>query len=98
MVDLKCPECSCTIPPDATRCPNCSCRYGDNSVKVPPKSNGNGITLSTVGHATKDEVHGKIFIRASIASVPTRCTFYQCLVALIGIIVTKALVFLVSMQ
>ena len=56
MIDLKCPECGCTIPPDAARCPNCSYKYADNSVKVPPKSNGNGITVSCVGFVTKCEI------------------------------------------
>ena len=49
MVDLKCPECSCTIPPDASRCPNCGHKYDEVVVKVPAKSNGNGITVSVVG-------------------------------------------------
>jgi hypothetical protein len=75
MVDLKCPECSCTIPPDATKCPNCGRKYDEVEVKAPNKSNGNGITVSCVGYATKCAVHGKIYIRASIASAPTRCPF-----------------------
>ena len=75
MIDQKCPECGCTIPPDAARCPNCSYTYTDGAVKVPPKSNGNGITVSCVGFVTKCEVHGKIHIRANVASVPTRCPF-----------------------
>jgi len=75
MVDLKCPECGCPVPPDATRCPNCSYKYDQEPVKVSAKSNGKGITVSCVGYATKCEVHGKIYIRASVASAPTRCPF-----------------------
>ena len=75
MVDLKCPECGFTVPPDANRCPNCSHKYDDVMVKVLAKSNGNCITVSCVGYATKCEVHGKIYIRASVASTPTRCPF-----------------------
>jgi len=62
----------CTVPPDAARCPNCSYKYADSPVKMPPKSNGNGIIVSCVGYATKCEVHGKIYIRATMASAPTR--------------------------
>jgi len=75
MIDLKFPECGCIVPPDAARCPNCSYKYADGAVKVPPKSNGNGITVSSVGFVTRCEVHGKIHIRASVASVLTRCPF-----------------------
>ena len=53
MIDLKCPECGCTVPPDAARCPNCSYKYADGAAKVPPKSNGNGITVSCVGFVTR---------------------------------------------
>ena len=49
MIDLKCPECGCTVPPDAARCPNCSYKYDAGTVKAPAKSNGNGITVSCVG-------------------------------------------------
>jgi len=75
MVGLKCPDCSCTIPPDATKCPNCGHKYGDVISKIPAKSTGSGITVSRVGYAIKCEVHGKIYIKASIASAPTRCPF-----------------------
>ena len=69
MIDLKCPVCGCTIPPDAARCPNCGHKYDEIVVKEPTKSNGNDITVSYVGYATKCEVHEKIYIRASIASI-----------------------------
>jgi len=75
MIDLKCPECGCAVPPDATSCPNCSHKYFDAIAKAPAKRNGNGITVSCVGYATKCEVHGKIYIRATVASAPTRCPF-----------------------
>lgn len=77
MIDLKCPECGCPVPPDATRCPNCSYKYEQTPAKVPAKSNGKGkgITVSCVGYAIRCEVHGKIYIRASVATAPTRCPF-----------------------
>ena len=75
MIGLKCPDCSCTIPPDATKCPNCGHKYDDVMSKIPAKSTGNGITVSRVGYAIKCEVHEKIYIKASIASAPTRCPF-----------------------
>jgi len=75
MTDLKCSECGCTIPPDATKCPNCGHKYDDVSAKVPSKNNGNGITVSCVGYATKCPVHGKIYIRASAAAALAPCPF-----------------------
>jgi hypothetical protein len=75
MVDLKCPECSCTIPPDATRCPNCGHKYDEVVVKTPPKSNWNGITVRCVSYATKCDMNGKIFIRTGVATAPTMCPF-----------------------
>jgi ribosomal protein L40E len=72
MIDLKCSECGCVVPPDATKCPNCGHKYDDVVVKAPAKSNGNDITVSCVGYATKYAVHGKIYIRANIASAPNR--------------------------
>lgn len=75
MTDLKCSECGCTVPPDASRCPNCGNMYDAPVAKVPAKTNGNGITVSCVGYATRCEVHGKIYIRANIAKAPTRCPF-----------------------
>ena len=46
MIDLKCPECGCTIPPDAARCPNFGHKYDEIVVKEPTKSNGNDITVA----------------------------------------------------
>ena len=50
-------------------------KYDIPPIKAQAKSIGNGITVSCVGYATKCEVHGKIYIRASVTSVPTRCPF-----------------------
>jgi len=75
MVDLKCPECECTVPPDATRCPNCGRKYGQVADKHSPKNNGNGITVGRIGYAIKCEYHGKIHITASVATAPTKCPF-----------------------
>jgi len=73
MTDLKCVECGCTIPPDATRCPNCGQRYTEERPKV--KNNGNGIKVGRIGYAVTCPDHGKIHITANIASPPTRCPF-----------------------
>ena len=73
MLDLKCVECGCIIPPDATKCPNCGYKYAEVRPKV--KNNGNGITVGRIGYAIKCEEHGRIHITSSIASSPTRCPF-----------------------
>jgi len=75
MVDLKCPECSCIIPPDSSKCPNCGRKYSVPITHVPGKNNGNGITVGRIGYAIKCEYHGKIHITASVATAPTRCPF-----------------------
>lgn len=75
MVELKYPECDCTVPPDTTRFFNCGHKYDAVTAKVPAKSNGNGITVSCVGYATKCKVQANIYIRASVASAPTSIAY-----------------------
>ena len=74
MIDLKCFECGCAIPPDATKCPNCGYKYAEVKV-VKPKNNGNGITVGRIGYAIKCEAHGKIQITAAVTSQSIRCPF-----------------------
>lgn len=73
MIDLKCTECGCTMPPDASKCPNCGLKYVEVKPKV--KSNGHGITVGRIGYAITCPDHGKIHITAVVASPPTRCPF-----------------------
>jgi ribosomal protein L40E len=73
MIDLKCTECGCIIPPDATKCPNCGYKYAE--VKPTVKSNGHGIKVDRIGYAITCQVHGRIHITANIASPPTKCPF-----------------------
>ena len=74
MIDLKCVECGCIIPPDATKCPNCGYKYAEVKV-VKPKNNGNGITVGRIGYAITCPDHGKIHVTATVASPPTSCPF-----------------------
>ena len=76
MVDLKCPECDCIIPPEATKCPNCGRKYSEVTAKVPTRNNGNGITIGRIGYAIKCELHSRIHITASVASAPISRPFY----------------------
>ncbi len=73
MLGLKCTECGCTIPPDATKCPNCGYKYAEVRPKV--KNSGNGIMVGRIGYAITCPNHGKIHITAAFASPPTRCPF-----------------------
>jgi hypothetical protein len=75
MVDLKCPECDCTVPPEATKCPNCGQKYGKPSAHIASRNNGNGITVGRIGYSIKCEIHGKIHITAGVATAPIRCPF-----------------------
>jgi len=74
MLDLKCVECGCIIPPDATKCPNCGQKYTEVKA-VKPKNSGNGITVGRIGYAITCQHHGKIHVTATVASAPTRCPF-----------------------
>ena len=76
MLNLKCTECGCTIPPDLSKCPNCGQKYGETKVKTGSTSEtGNGITMGRIGYSIRCEIHGKIHITASVAIPPTRCPF-----------------------
>jgi len=77
MIDLKCVECGCTIPPDAAKCPNCGNKYAEVSPKSKSNGNGNGggITVGRIGYAIKCEEHGKIQITAAVTSQSIRCPF-----------------------
>lgn len=76
MVDLKCPECECTVPPDSTKCPNCGRKYNvPHGEPTAARRNGNGITVGRIGYAIKCEQHGRIHITAGAATAPTRCPF-----------------------
>ena len=74
MLDLKCVECGCAIPPDASKCPNCGNKYAEVK-EVKPKNNGNGIKVGRIGYAIKCEAHGKIQITAAMTSQSIRCPF-----------------------
>jgi len=74
MIDLKCTECGCIIPPDATKCPNCGQKYAEVKA-VKTKNNGNGITVGRIGYAITCPDHGKIHVTATVASPPTKCPF-----------------------
>jgi uncharacterized membrane protein YvbJ len=73
MIDLKCSECGCVVPPDVTKCPNCGKKYTEASPKA--KSNGNGITVGRIAYTITCNVHGKITITANMASQLTGCPF-----------------------
>lgn len=71
---LKCNECGCAIPPDATKCPNCGLKYAEGT-PAKPKNNISGITVGRIGYAITCPDHGRIHITADIASPPVRCPF-----------------------
>ncbi len=73
MIDLKCSECGCVVPPDVTKCPNCGHKYTEASPKA--KSNGNGITVGRIAYSITCPFHGKINIVASVAAPLNRCPF-----------------------
>jgi hypothetical protein len=75
MLDLKCPECNCPAPPEASKCPNCGHKYDALNTHTASRKNGNGITVGRIGYAIKCEYHGKIHITANVATAPTRCPF-----------------------
>lgn len=77
MIGLKCIECSCTIPPDATKCPNCGNKYAEASPKskIPANGNGGGITVGRIAYSITCPFHGKISVAATIAAPLNRCPF-----------------------
>lgn len=68
MTDLECSEGGCSTTPDTNRCPNCANKHDVPPTKSQAKSNDTGITVSCIGFAPTCSMHGKIYVRASVAS------------------------------
>ena len=64
MIDLKCVECGCTIPPDASKCPNCGYKYGGMITKSKGNGNGNGITVGRIAYSITCPFHGMTFAKS----------------------------------
>lgn len=73
MIDLKCSECGCTIPPDSTKCPNCGHQHSQG--KTETSHNGNGIKVGRIGYQIVCPTHGKIQITSTVASQSVKCPF-----------------------
>ena len=75
MIDLKCVECGCIIPPDATKCPNCGYKYAEVKVSLKLRIMGTGLRWAASVMQLHVLIHGKIHVTATVASPPTSCPF-----------------------